>query len=82
MSKKARPTGITILAALEILAGIAYLLGAVALMVAGALIPLTELPMFLSALAGAFGFVLLILALVSFSPTASSRAGDGLGSGH
>jgi hypothetical protein len=66
MSKKTRPNGITVLAALEVLAGIAYLLGAVALMVAGAMTPLTQLPIFLSALAGAFGFVLLILALVSF----------------
>jgi lysylphosphatidylglycerol synthetase-like protein (DUF2156 family) len=66
MPKKTRPNGITVLAALEVLAGIAYLLGAVALMVAGAMIPLTQLPMFLSPLAGVFGFVLLILAVVSF----------------
>jgi len=66
MSKKTRPTGVTVLAALEGLAGIAYLLGAVALMVVGAMIPMMELPIFLSALASTFGFVLLILALVSF----------------
>lgn len=66
MPQKTRPTGVTILAALEGLAGIAYLLGAVALMVVGAMIPMMELPLFLSALAGAFGLVLLVLALVSF----------------
>jgi lysylphosphatidylglycerol synthetase-like protein (DUF2156 family) len=67
MPKKARPNGITVLSALEVLAGVAYLLGAVALLVAGAVIPLTPLPTFLSPLAGTFGLVLLILALVSFS---------------
>jgi len=66
MPTKNRPSGITVLAALEILAGIAYLLSSIALLVAGAIIPMTELPAFLGAMAGAFGFCLLILALVSF----------------
>jgi len=66
MPRKTRPTGIRVLTALEVLAGVAYLLSAAAPLVVGSMIPLTALPTLLSSLASAFGFVLLILALVSF----------------
>ena len=66
MSQKSRPFGVTILAVLEALGGLAYLLGAAAMMALGAFAPMMEVPMFLSAIAGGFGVVLLVFAIISF----------------
>ncbi|MEM0482846.1 MAG: hypothetical protein QXM16_08210 [Nitrososphaerota archaeon] len=70
MSVKTRPTGVTVLAILEIIGAILSLLGAMALFALGALVGAgSELGLmggFFAAVGVAFGGLLLILALVGF----------------
>lgn len=69
MSSKTRPTGVTILVILEVLSGLFGLLGGLALIAVGLIVgmPMMELPEFLGAIAGAFGFILLVYGLISFA---------------
>jgi hypothetical protein len=68
MSQKTRPTGVTILAVLEALGGLVWLLAGAGMMMLGALMPLTgvEVPMFLGAIAGFMGVVFLVFGIIAF----------------
>jgi hypothetical protein len=68
MSQKTRPTGVTILAVLEALGGLVWLLVGAGMMMVGALMPIfgAGLPMFFGAIAGLMGFVFLIFGIIAF----------------
>ena len=68
MSQRIRPSGVTILAVLEALGGLVWLLAGAGMMMVGALMPLfgVGLPMFLGAIAGLMSLVFLILGIIAF----------------
>ena len=68
MSQRIRPTGVTILAVLEAIGGLVWLLAGVGMMMVGALMPLfgVGLPMFLGAIAGLVSVVFLIFSIIAF----------------
>ena len=68
MSQKARPTGVTILAVLEALGGLVWLLAGAGMMMVGALMPIfgVGLLMFLGAIAGLMSLVFLIFGIIAF----------------
>ena len=68
MSQRIRPTGVTILAVLEALGGLVWLLAGAGMMMVGALMPLfgVGLPMFLGAIAGLMSVVFLIFGIIAF----------------
>ena len=59
MSQRIRPTGVTILAVLEALGGLVWLLAGAGMMMVG-------LPMFLGAIAGLMSVVFLIFGIIAF----------------
>jgi hypothetical protein len=66
MSSKTRPTGVTILAVLQALGGLIWLLAGAGMMMVGALLPIAiELPTFFGAITGLMGIVFLIFGLVA-----------------
>ena len=66
MSQKIRPIGVTILAALQAIGGLLFLLGGAGMMMVGSLMPMEGFAMpFLGALAGAVGGIFLILGIIS-----------------
>lgn len=66
MSQKTRPTGVTILAALQAIGGLLFLLGGAGMMMIGAIMPMGGIAMpFLGALAGAVGGIFLVLGIIS-----------------
>jgi len=68
MSQKTRPTGVTILAVLEALGGLVWLLAGAGMMMVGALMPIfgVGLPMFLGAIAGLMSVIFLIFGIIAF----------------
>ena len=68
MSQRIRPSGVTILAVLEALGGLVWLLAGAGMMMVGALMPLfgVGLPMFLGAIAGLMSLVFLIFGIIAF----------------
>ena len=68
MSRKTRPTGVTILAALEALGGLVWLLAGAGIMMVGALMPIfgVGLAMVFGAIAGLMGLVFLIFGIIAF----------------
>ncbi len=72
MEKKSRPTGVTILAILEVLEGLFGILAGLGLLAAGAILGtgMFEIPAMLGALAGALvgtlGLMMLVFGIVSF----------------
>jgi len=68
MSQRIRPTGVTILAVLEALSGLVWLLAGAGMMMVGALMPIfgVGLPMFLGAIAGLMSLVFLIFGIIAF----------------
>lgn len=67
MAQRTRPVGVTILAVLEGLVGLVWLLVGAGMMMIGAIMPIMGMFMlFLGAIAGAIGFVFLILGIVAF----------------
>jgi len=68
MSQKTRPTGVTILAVLEALGGMVWLLAGAGMMMVGALMPIfgVGLPMFLGAIAGLMSVIFLIFGIIAF----------------
>ena len=68
MSQKARPTGVTILAVLEALGGLVWLLAGAGMMMVGALMPIfgVGLPMVFGAIAGLMGLVFVIFGIIAF----------------
>jgi hypothetical protein len=67
--QKTRPTGVTVLAVLEILSGLMLLLAGLGFVALGTLatMPTLALPEFLVAIAGILGAVFIILGIVSFA---------------
>jgi len=68
MSQKIRPMGVTILAVLEALGGLVWLLAGAGMMMVGALMPLfgVGLPMFFGAIAGLMSVVFVIFGIIGF----------------
>ena len=68
MSRKTRPTGVTILAVLEALGGLVWLLAGAGIMMVGALMPIfgAGLAMVFGAIAGLMGLVFLIFGIIAF----------------
>ena len=68
MSGKTRPTGVTILAVLEALGGLVWLLAGAGIMMVGALMPIfgAGLAMVFGAIAGLMGLVFLIFGIIAF----------------
>jgi hypothetical protein len=68
MSQKSRPMGVTILAVLEALGGLLWLLAGTGMMMLGALMPMfgAGLPMFVGAMAGLMSLVFLIFGILAF----------------
>jgi len=67
LAQRTRPVGVTILAVLEGLVGLVWLLVGAGMMMIGAIMPIMGMFMlFLGAIAGAIGFVFLILGIVAF----------------
>jgi len=68
MSGKTRPTGVTILAVLEALGGLVWLLAGAGIMMVGALMPIfgVGLAMVFGAIAGLMGLVFLIFGIIAF----------------
>ena len=68
MSQRIRPTGVTILAVLEALSGLVWLLAGAGMMMVGALMPIfgVGLPMFLGAIAGLMSVIFLIFGIIAF----------------
>jgi len=68
MSRKTRPTGVTILAVLEALGGLVWLLAGAGIMMVGALMPIfgVGLAMVFGAIAGLMGLVFLIFGIIAF----------------
>jgi hypothetical protein len=65
MSTKTRPTGVTILAALEAIGGLLSLLGGAGMMMVGALVPMAvEMPMFFGAMTGVMGAAFLVFGII------------------
>jgi len=79
MSQRIRPTGVTILAVLEALGGLVWLLAGAGMMMVGALMPLfgMGLPMFLGAIAGLMSLVFLIFGIIAFVLAYSLFTGKG-----
>jgi hypothetical protein len=66
MANKNRPAGITILAVLQALGGIVWVLVGAGMMMVGAILPIAvELPMFFGALAGLMGPFLVVFGIVA-----------------
>ena len=68
MSGKTRPTGVTILAVLEALGGLVWLLAGAGIMMVGALMPIfgVGLAMVFGAIAGLMGLVFMIFGIIAF----------------
>jgi len=68
MSQKIRPIGVTILAVLEALGGLVWLLAGAGMMMVGALMPLfgVGLPMFFGAIAGLMSVGFVIFGIIAF----------------
>jgi len=68
MPRKTRPTGVTILAVLEALGGLVWLLAGAGIMMVGALMPIfgVGLAMVFGAIAGLMGLVFLIFGIIAF----------------
>jgi hypothetical protein len=66
MSSKTRPTGVTILAVLQAIGGLIWLLAGAGMMMVGALLPIAiELPTFFGAITGLMGIVFLMFGFVA-----------------